>query len=119
MEDLLKNLKNSNEQFSEEYTNLMKDYYHKISNQQKSGQNVGLNQPDDEGGVIISPTPYCCIKTMDNSNQKIFINILHHEKIDAPVEEHILEIDNQLGVRLPMSLSEKYEDFDAKSKCVY
>ncbi len=117
MEEILKELKEKNENFSSEYSELMKEYYNKMTTQPNSGQNIpGINQPDEEGGMIIIPKPYCCVKTLDKDNQKVFINLTSHEKIDAPKEENILEVDHQYGVRVPMSLSEKTEDFDAKSK---
>jgi hypothetical protein len=94
----------------------MKDYYSKLVNQQNMGVENKLNQPDEEEGLIITPIPFCSIKTKYYTDQKIFINISHHDKIETPKEEHILEIDNQFGIRLPMSLSEKYEDFNVNSQ---
>lgn len=111
MEDLLKNLKDNNEKFSDEYLNLMKEYYSKLSNQ----DGAQLNKPDSEGGMLIVPNVHCCIKTIDSTGQKVFINITSHDKIDQPKEEHILELENQYGIRLPLSLSDKLEDFDTKS----
>ena len=111
MDELLDSLKNNNEKFSEEYYDIMKEYYSKIKNQ----EGAQLNKPDSEGGMLILPNVHCCVKTHDSSGQKIFINILHHEKIEQPKEENILELENQYGIRLPLSLSEKYEDFDNKS----
>ena len=117
MEETLKDLQNNNEKFSDDYINLMKEYYSKMMNQPGEKTNIpGVNQPDEEGGMIIIPKPYCCIKTLDKTGQKIFINLTVHEKIEAPKEQHILEVENQFGVRVPISLSEKAEDFDAKSK---
>lgn len=116
MEEILKELKNNNQNFSSEYSELMKEYYQKMMTQPDNRQNIpGINQPDEEGGMMIVPKPYCCVKTLDKNSQKIFINITAHEKIDPPKEENILEVDLQYGVRVPMSLSEKAEDFDAKS----
>lgn len=117
MEDLLKDLKNNNEKFSEEYVTLMKQYYEKML-KSETGEKKGGDptQPDEEGGLVITPEKFCCIKCTDSTGQKVFINITHHEKIEAPKEEHILEMNNQLGVRLPLSLSEKYEDFDNKNQ---
>lgn len=113
MENLLNDLKNSNEKFSEEYMDLMKQYYEKIS--KEGGPPLQKqNQVDEEGGIIITPDPNFCIKTKDSKNNKIFINICTHEKIQAPKEEYILEIENQFGIRVPLSLSEKYEDFDTQ-----
>lgn len=116
MEEILKELKNKNEDFSAEYADLMKEYYQKLLTQPGDKSNIpGLNHPDEEGGLIIVPKPYCCIKAIDKNSQKVFINFTMHEKIEAPKEENILEVDNQFGVRVPMSLSDRFEDFDAKS----
>jgi hypothetical protein len=114
MDDLLKDLKNNNEKFSDEYMDLMKQYYEKLSTQ--NIQNKNPNEPDEEGGLVITPTENYCIKTQDANGQKVFLNITSHEKVEAPKEEYILEIENKLGVRLPLSLSEKYEDFDNKGE---
>jgi hypothetical protein len=114
MEDLVSSLKNSNDKFSEDYVSLMKEYYTKLQQSGDAGK-LNLNQPDAEGGMLIIPNHYCCIKTTDTNGQKVFINITSHDKIEAPKEEHILEMENQFGVRLPLSLSDKYEDFDNKS----
>jgi hypothetical protein len=114
MDELLKELKNNNEKFSDEYSQLIKEYYEKMIKEGK-GANFNKNKsntPDEEGGLVITPEKFCTLKTTDVNGQKIFINITSHEKIDAPKEEHILEMQNQLGLRLPMSLSEKNEDFD-------
>jgi len=117
MEEILKQIQSKNENFSSEYSELMKEYYQKMMTQPMDKQNIpGINQPDEEGGLIIVPKPYCCVKTFDKHSQKVFINLTSHEKIDAPKEENLLEVDHQFGVRVPMSLSEKTEDFDAKSK---
>lgn len=104
-------IKNNNEKFMEDYKDVMQDYFLKMQNQKKDP-----NQIDEEGGKIILPNPYCCIKTRDKKGQKIFINITSHEAVDMPKEENILEMDNQYGVRVPLSLSDKSEDFDNKSK---
>lgn len=77
------------------------------------------NNPDEidsEGGKIITPEPYCIIKMFNLYNEKIFVNITTHKDILPPSEEHILEMNSQLGVRVPLSLSEKKEDFDVNKK---
>jgi len=111
MNDLLKDLRENNEKFSEEYHDMMRSYYEKML-KTESAKSTGVNEPDSEGGLTITPTQCFCIKTKDVNGQKIFLNITSHEKVDAPKEEHILEVDNKYGVRLPLSLSERYEDFD-------
>jgi hypothetical protein len=115
MDDLMNSLKNNNEQFSDDYIKLMAEYYTKLQNSGDASK-IALNQPDAEGGMLIIPNHYCCIKTTDRNGSKIFINITSHDKIEAPKEENILEMENQYGIRLPMSLSDKYEDFDNSSK---
>ena len=51
-------------------------------------------------------------KTRDETGQKIFLNLCGSDKVDPPKEQHILEMNNQEGIRIPLSLSERYEDFD-------
>ena len=117
MDDFLNELKAKNKEFSDEYVNMMKQYYAKLMNNPVELQNQLNNLKngiDPEGGITITPDKYCCIKTTDENGQKIFINLVSSDKVDAPVEQHILEMNNQHGVRIPMSLSEKAEDHDVK-----
>ncbi len=102
----------TNENFMDEYYRMMQQYLSKMQNNPTPNLK---NEIDAEGGKVITPVPFCCFKTTDYNNQKIFINLTSHELIDAPKEENILELNNQFGVRIPLSLSEKFEDFDNKS----
>ena len=118
MDDFINELKTKNNQFSEEYINMMKQYYQKLMNNPQELQNTinnlknAENGIDPEGGITIVPDPYCCVKVQDETGQKIFLNLCGSDKIDPPKEQHILEMNNQQGIRIPLSLSEKYEDFD-------
>ena len=118
MDDFINELKMKNNQFSEEYINMMKQYYQKLMNNPQELQNTinnlknAENGIDPEGGINIVPDPYCCVKVQDETGQKIFLNLCGSHKIDPPKEQHILEMNNQQGIRIPLSLSEKYEDFD-------
>src|SRR5690242_9291452 len=102
MDDLMKDLKNNNEKFSDEYMTLMRQYAEKLQTQNITNIKNNINnptnpdQPDEEGGLVITPNQFCCIKATDKNENKIFINITSHDKIDAPAEEHILEMENQL-----------------------
>ena len=118
MDDFIKDLKSKNKEFSDEYIEMMKAYYQKLMNNPSELQNT-LNSLknsniDSEGGITITPDKYCCIKTTDENNEKIFINLVSSDKVDAPAEQHILEMNNQHGVRIPLSLSEPFEDHDIK-----
>ena len=118
MDDFINELKQKNKDFSEEYINMMKQYYQKLMNNPAELQNTlnnlknGQNGIDPEGGITITPEPYCCVKVQDETGQKIFLNLCGSDKIEPPKEQHILEMNNQEGIRIPLSLSEKYEDFD-------
>ena len=118
MDDFINELKMKNNQFSAEYINMMKQYYQKLMNNPQELQNTinnlknAENGIDPEGGITIVPDPYCCVKVQDETGQKIFLNLCGSDKIDPPKEQHILEMNNQQGIRIPLSLSEKYEDFD-------
>ena len=117
-DDFLKELKSKNKEFSDDYVNIIKQYYQKLMNNPAELQNTlnqlkgGKDQVDSEGGITITPDEYCCVKTTDETGQKIFLNLCSSDKVDPPAEQHILEMNNQQGVRIPLSLSEKYEDFD-------
>ena len=118
MDDFIKELKSKNNQFSEEYIEMMKQYYQKLLNNPQDLQNtinsLKNTKPgiDHEGGITITPDPYCCVKVTDNQGQKIFLNFCSSDQVEQPKEQHILEMNNQAGIRIPLSLSEKYEDFD-------
>ena len=118
MDDFINELKQKNKDFSEEYITMMKQYYQKLMNNPTELQNTlnqlkgGKDQIDAEGGITITPDEYCCVKTTDETGQKIFLNLCSSDKVDPPAEQHILEMNNQQGVRIPLSLSERYEDFD-------
>jgi hypothetical protein len=112
MDELMNDLKQNNDKFSEDYYELMKKYHEKMANTEVKDPNA----PDEEGGITIKPNQGFCIKCKDSNGNKLFINIVSHDRVDAPKEEHILEIDNKYGVRLPLSLSERYEDFDSKNE---
>jgi hypothetical protein len=115
MNELLKDLKENNEKFSEEYYEMMQNYYEKLM-KTENAKSLDPNEPDAEGGITITPTQGFCLKTKDTNGQKIFLNITSHEKVESPKEEHILEVDNKYGVRLPLSLSDRYEDFDTNNQ---
>lgn len=120
------NTKNK-EEFQQEF---IQKHIKKLQEMQKDGKQLSeqdilnyvnsiKNNPDEidsEGGKIITPEPYCIIKTFNSHNEKVFINITTHKDILPPTEEHILEMNSQLGVRVPLSLSEKKEDFDVNKK---
>ena len=118
MDVFINELKQKNKDFSEEYINMMKQYYQKLMNNPAELQNTlnnlksGQSGIDAEGGITITPEPYCCVKVQDETGQKIFLNLCGSDQVDPPKEQHILEMNNQEGIRIPLSLSEKYEDFD-------
>ena len=97
---------------------MMKQYYQKLMNNPAELQNTlnnlknSQNGIDAEGGITIVPDPYCCVKVQDETGQKVFLNLCSSDKVDPPKEQHILEMNNQEGIRIPLSLSERYEDFD-------
>jgi len=48
---------------------------------------------DEEGGLMIEPTPKFVFKTFDKLNEKIFINIGAHPIIDEPEEKYLVEME--------------------------
>ena len=120
MDDFLNELKSKNKEFSDDYMKKIQEYYKKLLNNPAELQNTLNNLQnekggiDSEGGITIVPDKYCCIKTFDETGQKVFINLVSSDKVDPPQEQHILEMDNQHGVRIPMSLSNPMEDTDVK-----
>lgn len=110
--DLLNELKNNSDNFNKDYQELINSYLLKnkgINNATNLNNPLNLNQDE---GKLVTPEPVCLFKTFDENNEKIFINIASDNVVSAPKEENILEMNNQYGIRVPMSLSEKAEDFD-------
>jgi hypothetical protein len=68
---------------------------------------------DPEGGCTIQPNPGFVIKSSDQNQQKVFVNMTSHELVDPPQEKHMPDSD-QPAVRIPLSLGELREDFDKK-----
>lgn len=138
----LKELSTKTNEFYGDYEKLMKNYHSQnIQNkikQQKEEQLSQLNpsggkppteedllkllnkkntnEIDPEGGKIIIPEPFCAVKLFDKKGGKVFFNITTHDDIQPPNEEHILEMNSELGIRIPLSLSERKEDFDVNRK---
>jgi ribosomal protein S24E len=68
---------------------------------------------DPEGGCTIQPNPGFVVKSKDQNEQKVFVNMTFHEMVDPPEEKHIPDSD-QPAVRIPLSLGDIREDFDKK-----
>ena len=56
----MKELQKNNENFSEEYMQLMKEYYNKLINDPNKNPASGINQPDEEGELIITNSICLC-----------------------------------------------------------
>lgn len=70
---------------------------------------------DEEGGIYVTPTKGYVIKTADaKSGEKVFLNICSHPIIDAPEEKELPDMpdDQQVGLRIPLSLGNPRPDFD-------
>ena len=66
--------------------------------------------------MTIKPDEGFVLKFLDKrSNEKIFVNIVKHEAVDHPEEKQLVDFDNQVGLRIPMSMASMREDRD-KSK---
>lgn len=77
---------------------------------------------DEEGGAMIQPSPGFVVKTKDTNNQKVFINMTHHELVD-PFEEKAIPKNeaekyggSESGIRIPLSLGLVREDSDKKGE---
>jgi len=70
---------------------------------------------DSEGGLYVTPSKGYVIKTADaKSGEKVFLNICSHPIIDAPEEKELPDMpdDQQVGLRIPLSLGNPRPDFD-------
>ena len=109
MEDLLKQIKDSPyyAEIAKKLTDSeIKDFLKEYS--AKTGMEV-----DSEGGVMITPVKGYVVKTFDaNSNEKVFINMCSHEIVDMPEQKDVPEADDQLALRVPLSLGQPRPDHD-------
>ena len=116
MDDFINELKQKNKDFSDEYVNMMKQYYQKLMNNPAELQNTlnnlksGKNGIDPDGGITITPEPYCCVKVQDETGQKIFLNFCGSDQVEPPKEQHILEIEAH---RTPETIK-KMEDYNKR-----
>ena len=68
----------------------------------------------------MQPQPGFVIKTKDKNGEKVFLNMTAHELVDEFEEKPIPEGDKEkfggsdTGIRIPLSLGTKREDFDKK-----
>ena len=71
---------------------------------------------DEEGGLVIAPDKGLVLKYIDrHSGEKIFVNVVKHPAVDHPEEKELVDLENQAGLRIPMSMGRVREDSD-KSK---
>ena len=110
MQDFINELKIKNNQFDEEYLNMMKQYYQKLMNNPAELRNTINNLKNAQNGIDAESgiTLLLC----KNTRWINILNLCGSHKIDPPKKQHILEMNNQGGNRIPLSLSEKHEDFD-------
>ena len=47
-----------------------------------------------------------------HSREKIFVNVLKHPGVDHPEEKLLVDLENQAGLRIPMSMGRVREDSD-------
>mmetsp|Transcript_85459 Transcript_85459/g.160987 ORF Transcript_85459/g.160987 Transcript_85459/m.160987 type:complete len:419 (+) Transcript_85459:232-1488(+) len=83
-------------------------------------ENPQLNQVDAEGGITVRPDPGFVVKTRDTqTGQKVFINVVSNEHVEAPHVQSLADADGEEGVRVPLSVGTPVEDFDKKNEpCV-
>ena len=79
---------------------------------------------DDEGGATIQPQAGFVVKTKDQTGQKIFVNMTHHELVEGVSEKKITPEEaavhgaSENGIRIPLSLGTVREDSDKKGEPV-
>jgi hypothetical protein len=109
MEDLLKQIKDSPyyAEIAKKLTDReIKDFLHEYS--AKTG-----GEMDSEGGVMITPVKGYVVKTSDTkSGEKVFLNMCSHEIIDLPEQKDVPEAEDQLALRVPLSLGNPRPDHD-------
>lgn len=67
------------------YKPINSDEYEKLDNLEK--------YLDEDGGIMIEPTPRFVFKTLDKHSEKVFLNITQHPVIDEPEEKYLVEME--------------------------
>lgn len=49
-----------------------------------------------------------------HSGEKIFVNVVKHAGVDHPEQKVLVDLDNQSGLRIPMSMGRVREDCDKR-----
>lgn len=81
-----------------------------------------LNQPDEEGGMLIDPQPGFVLRTYTFHQMKVFVNVVHHESVPCPHEKYLdtrslgLDSDSLTGIRLPFSMGDLKEESDKQGR---
>lgn len=115
MEELLNQIKQSKE-FAELGPNITEDQLRNLINQYTKQPEGKL---DEEGGIVVTPNKGYVIKTVDSiTSEKVFLNICSHELIDAPEEQEIPNVDDHVGLRVPLSLGNPKSEFDKSNKYI-
>lgn len=97
------------EQYLQSYEQMLSDGF--------ATENPQLNQVDAEGGITVRPDPGFVVKTRDaQSGQKVFLNIVSNEHVEAPHVQSLADMDGEEGVRVPLSVGTPVEDFDKKNE---
>ena len=102
-----------NEEF---YTNLLLSL-------EKDGQNLASATNDD--GKFILPKPGFVIKTKNEADEKIFINILSSCELPSPKDisevelQQLLEDPDGTQFKVPLALGEPHAETDKSGKGVY
>ena len=73
------------EKIAQKYKPINCQEYEKLGNLEK--------YLDEDGGLMIEPTPKFVFKTFDKLKEKIFINIAEHPIIDEPEEKYLVEME--------------------------
>lgn len=63
---------------------------------------------------MIEPTPHFVLKAFDQNGEKVFFNVTAHSVVDAPEEKQLIDYNNEVGIRVPMSVGSIKEDHDVK-----
>ena len=64
---------------------------------------------------MIEPTPHFVLKAFDQNGEKVFFNVTAHSVVDAPEEKQLIDYNNEVGIRVPMSVGSIKEDHDVSN----
>eukprot|EP00736_Rhodelphis_marinus_P011406 Rmarinus@m.3579 len=90
--------------------------FQKFLREHEGGKYANKIDGSNPGFHVIQPVPAFCVKTKNDSEQKVFVNFCSHDKIPEPPKKADKETADEIHWRIPLSMSEMRRDLDAANR---